>query len=411
MTPHTSLSALSPHSDVRTFLDSVFRIVNADDVSKQLAFDLSALTTGTTRTLAIPDANGTVALLEREQTFTKLATFALGLTVAGAAFASRGVQDDATARALSLSGSGDRYVTVANSPTDPVIGTSAGALVIRSATGVLWNVAPTTSSSTLYFYNNTTGILAYFTGDNLKNLIIKALGTAAGISTGNGEQVRVEDPGSATNRYLRLRGSNGGDPSIATSAGRLWLDNTSVLINGGAGNALQYLDVYNGDTGASAGSILRFITSDAAGTGQTTGYVAKYKTGAMYIANNENSAAGLLALSTYATASVAFYTRNLTSLGLEIVDSGGVNARWAQILGSATGNPKIKPSGGNLVLGSGVALATTATDGYVMIPTCAGAPTGVPTNAGGGQLPLIYDTTNNKLYAYNGAWKATAALT
>lgn len=59
---------------------------------------------------------------------------------------------------------------------------------------------------------------------------------------------------------------------------------------------------------------------------------------------------------------------------------------------------------GNTAIGTG-ALATTATNGFPYIPTCAGTPTGTPT-AKTGMVPLIYDSTNNKLYAYNGAWKS-----
>jgi hypothetical protein len=64
---------------------------------------------------------------------------------------------------------------------------------------------------------------------------------------------------------------------------------------------------------------------------------------------------------------------------------------------------------GNVVVGS-AALATNATNGFLYIPTCAGTPTGVPT-AYTGMVAIIYDTTNNKLAVYNGAWKQTGALT
>lgn len=56
------------------------------------------------------------------------------------------------------------------------------------------------------------------------------------------------------------------------------------------------------------------------------------------------------------------------------------------------------------------ALATTATKGFIMIPSCAGAPTGVPADIPAGQVPLVFDSTNNKIYAYDGAWISTAAL-
>jgi len=53
---------------------------------------------------------------------------------------------------------------------------------------------------------------------------------------------------------------------------------------------------------------------------------------------------------------------------------------------------------GSAVIGS-AALATTATDGFLYIPSCAGAPTGVPTTMTG-RSPIIHDTTNNRIYLY-----------
>jgi hypothetical protein len=67
---------------------------------------------------------------------------------------------------------------------------------------------------------------------------------------------------------------------------------------------------------------------------------------------------------------------------------------------------------GNVVIGS-AAIATNATDGFLYIPTCAGPATGTPT-AYGGRAPMVFDSTNNKLYIYNPAtfaWKSTVALT
>ena len=58
---------------------------------------------------------------------------------------------------------------------------------------------------------------------------------------------------------------------------------------------------------------------------------------------------------------------------------------------------------GNVIVGT-AALATTATDGFLYIPTCAGVPTGVPSTKTG-RCPMVYDTTNNKLYVYNSGWK------
>lgn len=59
---------------------------------------------------------------------------------------------------------------------------------------------------------------------------------------------------------------------------------------------------------------------------------------------------------------------------------------------------------GNIVTGT-AALATTATNGFFYVPTCAGTPTGVPT-AKTGVAPIVIDTTNNKLYFYSGgSWR------
>lgn len=63
---------------------------------------------------------------------------------------------------------------------------------------------------------------------------------------------------------------------------------------------------------------------------------------------------------------------------------------------------------GNVSIGT-TALATSATDGFIYIPTCAGTPTGVPT-AKAGLIPHIYDSTNNKHYFYNGGWKTTTVF-
>jgi hypothetical protein len=62
-------------------------------------------------------------------------------------------------------------------------------------------------------------------------------------------------------------------------------------------------------------------------------------------------------------------------------------------------------SAGSFVAGAQAALATTATDGFLYVPTCAGTPTGTPTSITG-MAPIVVNTTNNKLYFYSGgAWR------
>ena len=53
-------------------------------------------------------------------------------------------------------------------------------------------------------------------------------------------------------------------------------------------------------------------------------------------------------------------------------------------------------------VGDGNAIATTAVTGFLLLPGCAGPPTGDPTNDGAGAVALVADTTNNVLYINDG---------
>jgi hypothetical protein len=59
----------------------------------------------------------------------------------------------------------------------------------------------------------------------------------------------------------------------------------------------------------------------------------------------------------------------------------------------------------NVEIGVKTAMSTSATNGFPYIPTMAGAPSGTPT-AKTGLSPIVFDTTNNRLYIHNGsAWR------
>jgi hypothetical protein len=64
---------------------------------------------------------------------------------------------------------------------------------------------------------------------------------------------------------------------------------------------------------------------------------------------------------------------------------------------------------GGIVLGPQAALATNATDGFVYIPTCAGAPTGTPASYTG-KMPLVHNTATDVLQLYNGAWRSVTQV-
>jgi hypothetical protein len=105
-----------------------------------------------------------------------------------------------------------------------------------------------------------------------------------------------------------------------------------------------------------------------------------------------------------------------TSAGLNVLQFRNSNSNGGARLLNNTGgpltfyrNPTTEAaritSSGNVVAGGSVALATTATDGFLYVPTCAGTPTGTPTSITG-MAPIVVNTTNNKLYFYSGgAWR------
>ena len=60
-------------------------------------------------------------------------------------------------------------------------------------------------------------------------------------------------------------------------------------------------------------------------------------------------------------------------------------------------------SNSNVIVGTG-SLSTSATNGFLYLPTMAGTPTGTPTSYSG-RTPIIIDTSNNSLYFYNSGWQ------
>jgi len=75
-------------------------------------------------------------------------------------------------------------------------------------------------------------------------------------------------------------------------------------------------------------------------------------------------------------------------------------------------NLTLQPNSGNVIVGSGSSLGTTATNGFLCIPTCSGPPSGNPVGVPLGAAPLIYDTTNDRLYVRtpSGIWEYSLTI-
>jgi hypothetical protein len=162
------------------------------------------------------------------------------------------------------------------------------------------------------------------------------------------------------------------------ASGRLLIGQTAdqtleVVRVSGSGQASLLLD----NTGKTNGSFVG-VFNDAA----LFGVNRNPATGVFY--NASNYAAEVVAVGSSSTSYIAFGTAAAPNT---------VPTERARI-----------PATGGMVIGT-AALATTATDGFLYVPTCAGTPTGTPTTQTG-TAPIVINTTNNKLYFYSGgAWR------
>jgi hypothetical protein len=103
--------------------DSASYLYDDGDATKKAAFQVSGVTTGTTRTLMVPDASGTLALADSAQTFSAAQTFSGGLASTGALTTTDGVSSGPTRKVGGLVNAATAAVTLTNSTTETDLGT------------------------------------------------------------------------------------------------------------------------------------------------------------------------------------------------------------------------------------------------------------------------------------------------
>ena len=106
------------------------------------------------------------------------------------------------------------------------------------------------------------------------------------------------------------------------------------------GDALRFFDVYNLNTGASAGSILRLITrhSDGATDDSTSADIVKYKAGGLIIKNNENlGTTGYISFET-GTAGGSVTERLRIAGDGDLIHTGDGNVEYKMKCGTSSGN-------------------------------------------------------------------------
>lgn len=165
---------------------------------------------------------------------------------------------------------------------------------------------------------------------------------------------------------------------------------TPWIMRSAATNNNMALVLINPSTGTSAQTSFLIGNADALNTG--SGGFALNSTG---FTTSGNSTASSIVVN-LASASGNMIHRITQAAGDHIWETLVANTERVRI-----------PNAGGLVVGP-AALSTTATDGFLYIPTCAGPPTGVPTTRTG-TVALVFDTTNHKFYIYDTAWKGGTA--
>lgn len=92
--------------------------------------------------------------------------------------------------------------------------------------------------------------------------------------------------------------------------------------------------------------------------------------------------------------------------GVRVGEMGYDGAENHMFMGYGTDHNISVDSNGNVALGTLSTLATSATNGFMYIPTCSGSPTGTPSTKTG-KVPMVYDTSGNTLNIYSGGmWRS-----
>lgn len=172
--------------------------------------------------------------------------------------------------------------------------------------------------------------------------------------------------------------------------------NSAIIFKGGNNGSYEFARFI--DVGAGArGSLNISCTNSGASTT------------ALYLQNSATATSTAVALAF--SLSTAITTTSAYILATRTNSPGGGATKLDIVTNNGSGNVvagTFTESAGFAV--GNAAIATNATDGFLWMPSCAGTPTGVPVTYTG-RVASVYDSTNNKIYVYNGAWKATAALT
>ncbi len=258
--------------------------------------------------------------------------------------------------------------------------TSGGGHATTMGAGIAFAVESTTASTDHTIAEVYSVATTNTTGGVTSNLVFRTRSSGAALATAF--TIGAGALGNATLAGGAFVASGGSGAFLATNAAswlslgaaaatsqKIGLTGLVAAVPNAAGSVLDYIDV-------------NALTQTFTGTTQIT------------------TAAGVnlvnISAPTYSCASAMTVDRGAT-LYISGAPIGGGAGPITLTSGAA-----LKTGSGSVVVG-GAAIATNATAGFLYLPTCAGTPTGVP-EVHTGTCAMVFDTTNNKLYIYDGGW-------
>lgn len=175
-------------------------------------------------------------------------------------------------------------------------------------------------------------------------------------------------------------------------------DSSGILVLEGATQTLTNKTIDSAsNTILLAFSDLQNLGANVTIAGTTFNTTMSHSTG--IVSNTWSGSAGTNSLTTFSSTSTVG-----SGYIVDIIANSASSTQKPLRVQSKAANALEVDVSGNVVIGS-AALSTSATNGWIYMPSSAGTPSGTPAATYTGRVPLEVDTTNSRIYGYfGGAW-------
>lgn len=390
-----------------TFKAATITITDTNSASGSLVLDIKGGSSGTTNILNINRlgvmdiGSSSLAGIDFMKMTTQYATCKWGMGGAGNLYLDR---------SFSVVGSGSN-VQAAIDDGYLGIGTSGDTRLYRDA-AYSFAIRNSTNAQSLAIYNT------YTSSSNYERLRI--YGTALASFT-----IAAERDATPTGSYRGINIMTGGLNMIQLAS-----DGSSTTI-GNSSNASNFIKITGqyGTCNISQGGSGNLVFDKSIAVAGGVRIVNSNDLGAFVIGTSEDTylcrggaarawamrgTGGAHSLAIYGSSDTTHQTNPTNYERLSLVSAAGTNRIAVEKGGTGTYRQLDIETGGSASLSIDAngnvypakTASTSMADGFLYIPAAAGTPTAAPPTAVTGHVLLYYDTTNNKLYTYNGAWKS-----